>query len=289
MAKFIQKKLIFQFLKPRNIHSHKGNHGKVLVIAGSIPYAGAALLAGEAALRSGAGLVILAVPETIYSAVAGREPSLIVVPCPALKKEGVFSQKASPILLGLVSKSDSVVLGPGLSPHSEVKKLCARILPDINIPCVIDANGLDVFQNRKLFPPKRGNWILTPHSGEFKRIFEVSVKNDDAKRLSKAKAMANKTQCTLVLKGHHSIIASPNGESWINPTGNALLATAGTGDVLSGLIGGFLAQKLTPLQAALAGVFLHGETADFLSKDYSRGIISSDLLKVLPWVLSKRK
>lgn len=290
MARFIQKREVLKFLKPRSIRSHKGNHGKVLVIAGSVPYAGAALLAGEAALRAGAGLVTLAVPETIYSAVSGREPSLIVVPFPALTKEGVFSVKAVSGLLKFISQSDALILGPGLSPHSEIKKVCARILRNLKIPCVVDANGLDVFSEpERPCPPLPGNWILTPHAGEFKRIFGTVVYDSDPKRFAQAQKAAKETKCVLVLKGYHSVIASPDGKAWLNPTGNALLATAGSGDVLSGMIGGFLAQQLKPVQAALAGVYFHGKSADFLAKSgYRRGIISSDLLKVLPLFLSIR-
>lgn len=276
--------------KPRKKNSHKGDFGKVLILAGSRKYSGAAYLAGLACLRSGAGLVTLAVPDIIHAIVARRQPELIVTPLPATK-EGSLAIKGFRKILQLGQFHDVLAVGPGLSQNPETQRLIRKILQKTTQPVVLDADGLNAYvHSREKIKDLKNRAILTPHSGEFSRLFGKKIFENDAARKSLALQAARHYGVVMVLKGHHTVMADPSGKVYLNRTGNPGMATAGTGDVLTGMIAALLGQGLSLWDAARFGVYLHGLAGDLAAKKKGTvSLMAGDLMEFLPQVFKFSK
>jgi NAD(P)H-hydrate epimerase len=243
---------------------------------------GAAILCGSAALRSGAGLVFVAVPEGTLPIVAAGNPCYLTVPLPQ-DEQGVLSETAETQLLGEVEKATVAALGPGLGHGPGITALVTTVLARSHKPLVLDADALNALQGHThCLNQRSGPVILTPHPGEFARLIGSDVASVQARRQALATAFAGEHQLVLVLKGYRTIVTDGQ-RIYINNTGNAGMATGGTGDVLTGLIAALLAQGLDPFGAAQLGVYLHGVAGD-LARDAvgEVSLIASDLLAYLP-------
>ncbi|MBZ0184881.1 MAG: NAD(P)H-hydrate dehydratase [Candidatus Obscuribacterales bacterium] len=273
--------IVREILPMRPADSHKGTFGSVLAIAGSQGMTGAALLTSLSSLKSGAGLCYLAIARSLLPFVPSQE--LIYKPLDETAA-GTLSLDAFQTLKHEVDKVQSVILGPGLSTNEETVELISKLVDYIRVPCVIDADGLNAIAAKKC---KLGDspqmFVLTPHPKEMARLLDCSVSEVQADRISAVLKAARQFECTVLLKGSMSVIASPDGEVYINPTGNAGMATAGSGDVLAGIIGGLMAQKVDPHQAAVAGAYIHGRSGDILAEEIGEaGIVAGDMQRVIP-------
>jgi len=277
---------IRQSLPARPDNSNKGDFGCLVTIAGSVGMGGAALLSSKTALRAGAGLSILATPRSLISQLPPQE--VIYRP---LKESpaGSISSKAIAELEPEIARASALVLGPGLSLQAETVNFVHEVLKIISKPCLIDADALNaVAQKKESLPREAGNFILTPHPKELSRLIGLTTGEIQANRLAAAQKAAAQFGCTIVLKGSRSIIAAPDERAFINPTGNSGMATAGSGDVLSGIIGALLAQGVEPLEAAVAGTYIHGAAGDLAAQQVGEtGIVAGDITAFVPVILSK--
>jgi NAD(P)H-hydrate epimerase len=273
---------------PRANDAHKGEFGHVLVIAGSVGKAGAAALAGMAALRTGAGLVTVACPKSVQATVAGFAPELMTEPLEETA-DGAISLWAERRVDQLLIGKDAVVLGPGLSTNSETVEFVRRLAARCAASLVLDADGLNAFDGHyeKLKPSAATFRVLTPHAGEAARLLGVSIKDIQADRLEVARRMARETGWCTVLKGAHTVVAGASGETWINMSGNPALAKGGSGDVLSGMIGAALARKLPQANSSkdvsvAAAVHLHGLAGD-IARDalHENTVLARDVIENL--------
>ena len=271
---------ICQLLPERNPMTHKGDYGKVLLLCGSRGYTGAAALAAMGALRTGAGLVYLAVPESIYEVEAMKLTEPVIFPLP--DEAGTYSVAAVDKVRSLLQGKDAVLVGPGIgnSPGSET--VVCTVLKEFNGPVILDADGINVLiPHKDILRDRTSPTILTPHDGEFLR-FGGELNGD---RLISAASFASEYGVILLLKGHRTIIT--NGTThYVNHTGNPGMATGGSGDVLSGIIVSLLGQKLPPLEAAACAAWLHGAAGDVCADEIGQyGMLPSDMLDVLPRLL----
>lgn len=274
--------------KPRKKNSHKGDFGKVFILAGSKGLTGAARLSAMAALRSGAGLVTLGVPETVYQVVARHEPEIMVRPFPATKA-GTFSMQALRPCLEFLKTQDILALGPGLSAHPETQRWVRELLKRARIPVIIDADGINALTgNLSALKYCSGNSILTPHPVEFFRAFGTRVSADAKDRKAKASAAARGSGAVIVLKGYGTVVASPAGKTFVNPTGNPGMAKGGSGDVLTGMIAAIAAQGFPLWDAACFAVYLHGLSADMaVRKTGEAGMIAGDIVDFIAPAIKK--
>jgi ADP-dependent NAD(P)H-hydrate dehydratase / NAD(P)H-hydrate epimerase len=255
-----------------------------LLVAGSTHYTGAALLAGQAATRSGVGLVTLAPPRAIYPILAVRLPEATYLPLP--DHDGAISPAAIPVLKERFNNADALLIGPGLGQAEPTAAFLGQLLTgaDTFPPLVIDADALNILAQQaewwQLLPP---NSILTPHPGEMARLMGCQTKDVQASRLEIATAMAAKWGHIVLLKGAHTVIAAPDGRTMVLPFANPALAKGGSGDVLAGIIVGLRAQGMAALEAAIAGAYLHGLTGE-LVREYVgiTAAIAGDLVGYLP-------
>ena len=271
---------VLRILPDRDENAHKGNFGKILLLCGSRGYTGAAALAAMGALRSGAGLVFLGVPESIYAIEAVKLTEAIVFPLP--DSGGKFGIAAIPEILERLPKMDAVLIGPGLGQSEGVSAVVSSVLENAACPVVLDADGINVMAAHKdILRGRTAPTILTPHDGEFARL--SGVIGDD--RAAAAQAMARELDCIMLLKGHRTVIT--DGETtYINHTGNPGMAVGGSGDVLSGIIVSLLGQGITPLEAAACGAWLHGAAGDLCAKEIGQyGMLPGDLVAALPRLL----
>jgi hydroxyethylthiazole kinase-like uncharacterized protein yjeF len=273
-------------LGARNPQTHKYDAGVVLLVAGSRRYSGAAILAAEAALRAGCGMVYAAVPEGLRPIVQGRLPEVIVLPLPETQG-GAIAETAFDALSSHFEAADAVVLGPGLGDEPETLAF-ARRFAAVERPLVLDADGLRAFDGEaEAFKDRKEATILTPHSGELKRLVGRDVPAEPLKRIEMTREVARELGAVLIHKGAPSVISSPQGDVWVNHSGNSALATAGTGDVLAGLVGGFGAQiadekDTAALDAACVACFLHGRAGERAAGMHGlRGVIAGDLMRHL--------
>ncbi|MBI2252475.1 MAG: NAD(P)H-hydrate dehydratase [Armatimonadetes bacterium] len=277
--------LVKNNLPKRDLEAHKGLAGKILVIAGSIGYTGAAALTCNAALRIGAGMVTLALPESLNLAMESKLTEVITLPLP--EKDGVIAFKAYELLKDKIKEFDLLVIGPGLGQDFETQKLVLKILEEFEIPVILDADALNILA--KNFPKKHPlDWILTPHPLEFSRLIKKDLNEILNNPISLLKMSALDFKAVIVLKKANSIIASKEGEIYINLSGNPGLAKAGSGDVLTGMIAGLKVQGLTSSLSAILGTYLHGYTADRLIEKYDYlSLMPKDLIDYLPFILKK--
>lgn len=270
-------------LPPRPATGHKGTFGHLLVVAGSTGKAGAAAMTGEGGLRSGAGLVTVACPAGVQSALAIKLTEAMTEPLPEV--DGALSLQALAALQGLAEEKSALALGPGLGQADETFALVRRLLRESSLPLVLDADGLNAVVGHLAVLRERppGSAVLTPHPGEMARLTGSTVAEVEADRVGVAREFAHRHRVVLVLKGARTVIALPDGRVRLNGSGNPGLASGGMGDVLTGLIGGLLAQGLSPGDAAVLGVYLHGRAADRLqSTQGNAGMLATDLLRELP-------
>lgn len=281
LAMTADEKLISSFLPERPQNSHKGDFGKVLIIGGSIGYTGAPSMAAKAALRCGSGLVFLGVPESIYTISAIKNDEAMVFPLPC-DPSGKLTADALPEILDRMEKADVCLIGPGLGQSQELDKLVCQMIANSKIPLVIDADGINALsRNINILKSAACPVVLTPHDGEFARL-GGSVSD----RISEAKGFALKNRCTLVSKGHRTVTASGDGSAVINTTGNAGMATGGSGDVLAGMIASLIGQGLPPFEAAYTAAWLHGKAGDICAELIGQyGMLPTDIIDALPGLL----
>lgn len=273
----LDHKKILSILPDRDPWGHKGTFGKALLLCGSRGYTGAAFLAAMGALRSGAGLVFLGVPERIYEIEAVKLNESIVFPLP--DKGGKLSSRAIPEILERMQKMDAVLIGPGLGQSDDVLAVVRMVLETARCPVVVDADGINVLSaHRDVLRGRIAPTILTPHDGEFLRL--GGVIGDD--RMASAVELARDLGCIILLKGHKTCIT--DGQTgYLNCTGNPGMAVGGSGDVLAGIIVSLLGQGIAPLEAAACGAWLHGAAGDCCASRLGQyGMLPTDMLEELP-------
>jgi len=274
-------------LSRRNKKSYKNNFGHAFIIAGSKRMLGAAALSGLSSMRAGAGLTTCGIPKSLNAAMHKRSnPVLMTFPLNETKEQSI-SFTASSQIKSFYKNVNVIAIGPGLSRNASTSKLVLEIIRRCPHPMVIDADALFALRNKlttlsKTKVPK----ILTPHSGEFARIINVSTQKIERNRRSLAEAFALKNKCILVLKGHQTVVASHLHKTYINKTGNVSLATAGSGDVLTGIIAGLLAQGCDPFVAAKFGTWIHGKAGEMAAKKVTKAsMIATDIIDQIPRAL----
>ncbi len=280
-------------LPKRPIGANKGTFGKVLVIAGSINYIGAAYLACSGAIRTGAGLVTLATATSLQPILASKLTEVTYLPLPE-SKPGMVSSQAANLICQELGNYDALLMGCGLGQNAETREFIKSVLfqKEVNLPLlVLDADALNTLADTPhWWGQLNSNVILTPHPGEMARLVEVSVNELQAERLEVARKSALEWRMTVVLKGAYTVIATPGGQTRISPFANPGLASAGTGDVLAGVIAGLAAQGLTQTDAANCGVYLHGKAGEMVKERLGdAGLIASDLLPLLPLAIKQLK
>jgi NAD(P)H-hydrate epimerase len=271
-------------LSRRKPDSHKGDYGRILILAGSSRFSGAALLCAESALRSGAGLVALALPRSVHFALIKSKPrELITVPLPETK-DGTISLKALPKINGLLKGADVLIVGPGLGKNSSTYALARKIILQADQDKLIDADALNALAGHlQALKKHKGQVILTPHEMEISRLFDISIGDVKNNRKLVAKKFAKHYNSIIILKGHNSIVTDGGRKFYVNRTGNPGMATAGSGDVLSGIAGAFLAQGLDAFAAAKYATYIHGLAGDLAAKDKTQmGLIASDIVNRIP-------
>jgi hydroxyethylthiazole kinase-like uncharacterized protein yjeF len=294
----VQKEDVITLLPARPKYSHKGTYGHALIVAGSRGKTGAALMTAKACLRTGAGLVTIGVPETLLSTFQSRVTEEMVLPLPD-KGNGTLSYKAAGGILDFLKKRGNVLaIGPGLSVDNEMSRLVKLLVSESRVPMVIDADGLNALaDNIDVLRKSSAPVILTPHPGEMARLLLMGARvtgqrsgaaarpEIEKDRLNVALLFAKKTKTCLVLKGVPTVTATPQGEAFINSTGNPGMATAGTGDVLTGMISALLAQGMSPANASVVGVYMHGLAGDIIAGEKGQNsLIASDIINNLPKV-----
>lgn len=268
-------------LPRRERDSHKGDYGKLLIVAGSEGYTGAPVFAAEGALRSGAGLVYLGVPRDVYPMVATRCSSAMPFPLPDNPEQ----------LVERARSCDVVLAGPGLGRSSQAQQLVFRLIEEIEGPLVLDADGLNALEGQaQRLRTRTGLTVLTPHDGEFARLAGCSLPLND--RVEQAAELAQDTGCVVVLKGHETLTVDPQGRVWRNTTGSPGMAKGGSGDILAGMIASLLGQKqLTgcvscPGELVAWAVYLHGAAGDAAAAQYGEyGMLPDDTLAAVAGVL----
>ncbi|MBI3318402.1 MAG: NAD(P)H-hydrate dehydratase [Candidatus Omnitrophica bacterium] len=273
-------------LLQRRPNTYKGDYGHLLVVAGSIGFTGAPVLCALGALRSGAGLVSLSVPESIYFIVASQLREVMTHPFPETPK-GSFSLSALAVLRPLLERADVLAVGPGLSRELSTGRFVQELLLKTRQPVVLDADGVAAFSgsasSRRKLRKARGRLVLTPHPGEMSRLLGVSVGKVQRGRREVALSVAKELGAVVVLKGHRTVVASPKGQVYLNSTGNPGMASGGVGDALTGMIAALIGQGLDPFSAARAGVYLHGLAGDLAAKKVGEvSMTAGDLLDSVP-------
>ncbi|MBE0535589.1 MAG: NAD(P)H-hydrate dehydratase [Phycisphaerae bacterium] len=270
-------------LTPRPADAHKSLFGRILIVGGSVGMGGACALAGRAALRAGAGLVRLAVPKAVLPVVAGFEPCYITVPLTQDDAGGIASSAAA-ALCEQAAQSDVVAFGPGAGTGRGAREVLLALIAEPDLRLVIDADGLNSLAKTPLWPARRkADVILTPHPGEMKRLWKGLFREPMPEdRTAAAAAMAKETGCTVVLKGAGTVVTDAS-RVYINTTGNPGMATAGTGDVLTGIIAALAGQHLSNFDAAVSGVYIHGLAGDLAADRTGQiSLIATDIIDALP-------
>ena len=284
----VTRALVRSWLPRRQPVTHKGDYGRVLIIAGSIRMSGAAVLAAQAALRTGSGLVYLAVPKSVQPLVVRKLTEVITIPVRETSAQTIASS-ALRELAAWLPRADAVAIGPGLTTHPQTAAIVEHLLRIVRVPTVVDADALNACAGHvRRFARCKAPLVLTPHAGEMSRLTGMSAATLQRDRQGVATRSAQAWHAVVVLKGHRTVIATPRGRAFVNPTGNAGMATAGTGDVLTGMIVSLLGQGLAPERAAAAAAYLHGFAGDLVARRQGRvGLIASDLLATIPQAIRR--
>ena len=279
----LDEALAASLLPRRDPRGHKGTFGRVVAVSGSLDYAGAALMAGAAALRAGSGLVTVCVPASLQPHIAGLDPELITCGLPEGANGGVDADKAAADVLEL--PQDALLVGPGLKADGDTSRLVQRVLAGDGPAAVVDAGALAVLAAVPGWHERLGRaCVLTPHPGEFARLGHEVADDDDA-RLGAALDAAAAWGQVLVLKGAHTVIAAPDGAARVSDFEVPALGSGGTGDILAGVISALIGQGLSPFDAASLGVFLHAQAGAHVSEVLGdAGLMATDLLPALPRV-----
>lgn len=276
----------------RKPNAHKGDFGHIFILAGSERFSGAAVLCAGAAMRAGVGLVTLAIPKSLAQAIIKIKPKEVMTfPLPETS-DGTLSLSGYKKIKCFVKNIDALIVGPGLTQNKSTQGLARKVISKIDKPMVIDADGLNALVGHlKMLHPapcRLHDRILTPHPGEMARLLGISVKKVQGKRKDIAKKFAKDYKLTVVLKGHNTVAADYKGNLYINKTGNPGMATAGSGDVLTGMIAAFLGQGLNAFQAVKYAVYLHGLAGDLAAKEKTQiGMIASDIIDKIPEAIKK--
>ncbi|MBQ2383670.1 MAG: NAD(P)H-hydrate dehydratase [Oscillospiraceae bacterium] len=272
----LDREAVLALLPDRDPFAHKGSFGKLLLLCGSRGYTGAASLAAMGALRSGAGLVFLGVPESIYAIEAVKLTEPVVFPLP--DRDGMLAVDAVKEVADRLCQMDAVLIGPGLGQSEGTLAVLETVMAS-SLPVVVDADGINLLSKHKyLLRGRSAPTILTPHEGEFKRLMGPVVQDRQASAMEAARQLG----CIMVLKGHHTLITDGAG-CYQNTTGNPGMAVGGSGDVLAGMIVSLLGQGLAPLEAAACAVWLHGAAGDRCAQQLGQyGMLPTDMLGELP-------
>lgn len=285
--------LIRSWMPVRNAKAHKYSVGLALIVAGSEKMTGAAVMAAEGAARAGAGYIVCGCDHRIRDSLEIQLTDVATIPLPA-SGDGIEAEGALEALSERLDKSGAVVTGCGLGRAPGTRAFVLRLLETTAAPIVVDADALHALIGQTDLLRRRAGrrWILTPHDGEFRRLFGSALDEaniDPANRMAAARYVADTYDCVLLLKGYPALAAAPDGSTWINATGGPALAAAGTGDVLAGICGGLLAQGLSAEQAAVAGLHLGGAAADrYAAKRAGRSLRATDLFGELPFAMKER-
>lgn len=280
----LDKRDVSQWVPQRQAADHKGVFGHLLVLAGSAGKTGAAILAGQGALRSGTGLVTFCVPQQLNTIFETAMLEAMTIPLPK-SLHGRLSIEDHDLIEQAVYGKQAIIVGPGIGVEEETAELAAKLYQEVLLPMVVDADGLNILAAHKgIINSPGGPRILTPHPGEMARLLDATAKDVQEDRLQSASLLAKENNVYVVLKGAGTVIADPDGHIAINPTGNPGMAAGGMGDVLSGIIGGLLAQGLSPWQAACLAVYAHGLAGDILAEETGVGFgyLAAELANRLP-------
>ncbi|MEA1933881.1 MAG: NAD(P)H-hydrate dehydratase [Thermodesulfobacteriota bacterium] len=283
-TELLDSETVMPWIPARNISSHKGTFGHLLIVAGSTGKTGAAILSGRGALRSGAGLVTLCVPRELNPIFEEALHEAMTIPMTE-DSGGIFSGSDWNLIKESMAGKQAVAVGPGMGTKSGARELVMKFYLESELPMIVDADGLNILSmDRSRIKDPPAPRILTPHPGEMARLAGMTTREIQGNRLEIASSFAKENRVILALKGAATIIAAPDGRIAVNPTGNPGMATGGMGDVLTGLIGGLLAQGLDVWQAACLGVYVHGLAADRLAavSGVRVGFIAGDVARELP-------
>lgn len=273
-------------LSQRHPDSHKGDFGHIFILGGSLKFSGAAVLCAEAALRTGSGLVTLGIPKGISKPLIKIKPGEVMLEPLPETKETTLALGCLGVIKKVLKKIDILVIGPGLGQNKSTQELIRRLIKSTDKPIVVDADGLNALAGcldvlRTPHSAQR-NVILTPHPGEMSRLLGISVSQVQRNRVRIAKRFARDFNVTVVLKGHNTVVADKN-KIYVNKTGNPGMSTAGSGDVLTGMVAALLGQGLDAFNAAKYGVYLHGLAGDLAAKAKTQiGMIASDIIAKIP-------
>lgn len=272
----------------RRVNAHKGDFGHILILAGSARFSGAAVLCAEASMRSGAGLVTLGIPLSLNTAIVKiKSKEVMTLPLPETK-QGTLSLAAYKKIEAFGKNIDILAIGPGLGQDRSTQALVRRVVNKINKPMVIDADGLNALVNHLDSVMCHVSCVMTPHPGEMARLLGINIKKLQTKRKEIARKFARDYKVTVVLKGHNTVVADYKGNLYINKTGNPGMSTAGSGDVLTGMIAAFLGQGLDAFGAAKYAAYLHGKAGDLAAKNKTQiSLIASDILAKIPEAIKK--
>jgi ADP-dependent NAD(P)H-hydrate dehydratase / NAD(P)H-hydrate epimerase len=304
-AEVIEEKTVSFLIPERHLYSHKGDFGHILIVAGSKGKTGAALMSAKACLRAGAGMVTIGVPETLVNIFQERVTEEMVLPLPD-NREGILSGEAFALILEFLNtKADILAIGPGISTGTEITRLLVNLLRSVTVPMVLDADAINAINGHtEILSKVKAPVIITPHPGELAGLLieenstdemKSSVRTDFIKeieldRLTAALSFSKRRGLYLVLKGAPTIIAEPEGRAFINTSGNPGMSTAGSGDVLTGVVAGLLGQGMSPLNASILSVYLHGLAGDIAASEKGmHSLIATDIIDKLPAAFAQLK
>jgi len=279
-------------LSHRKPNTHKGDFGHIFILAGCARFSGAAALCSEAAMRSGAGLVTLGIPKSLNSAIIKIKPKEVMTLLLPETGDGTLSLRGYKKIKDFIKNIDVLVVGPGLSQNTSTQGLVRRVISEVDKAMVIDADGLNALVGHlKMLSAIRyplSAKILTPHPGEMARLLGIEIRKVQDNRIDITRKFSKDYRVTTVLKGYDTIVADFNSNLYINKTGNPGMATAGSGDVLAGMIAAFLAQGLKAFDASKCAVYLHGLAGDLAAKEKTQlGMIASDIIDKIPEAIKK--
>jgi len=281
----VNEELAYSMFKLRKPDSHKGENGHCLILAGSVGKTGAAVMAGESAMRTGAGLVTLGVPASLNEIFEMKTTEVMTEPIPDDSNQS-FNHLSIPKAKELIKEKDVIAIGPGIGQGAGIDEFVQEILLSSKAPIVVDADGLNSLARQiEVLKKIKAPLILTPHPGEMSRLCKMSIAQIQKDRIGVARKFAKEWNLVLVLKGARTIIAGPKGDVFINLSGNEGMASGGMGDVLTGIITGLLSQKYDPLKASVLGTYIHGLAGDLAYEEMGGvGIMAGDLISRIPQV-----
>ena len=284
----ITEELVKKMFSPRKKDTHKGDYGKIFILAGSAGFTGAAYLCSQSAIRTGAGLVTLGIPASLNDILEVKLTEVMTKPLPETK-ERTLSLEAEEEILKFMEKSDILAIGPGISQNPETKELIRKIILKSKIPMVIDADGINAIAGSvDILKEIKVPLILTPHPGELSRLINKNIEEIKTNPINIARNFVQEYNAVLVLKLARTVIGEPSGQIYLNTTGNPGMASGGVGDVLTGIIAALLGQNFSPIDSAIAGVYLHGYAGDLAKEKKGEfSLIATDIIEEIPEVLKR--